>query len=65
MRAGILERATTTMPDLVDDDPRDPSISERQKQALLEIYRSFQRERAEERGEPTSGSAEPTRRTHR
>ncbi len=49
VRAGILERRDDD-PDLVEAILRDPTISERQKQALVEIYRSFQRERAEETG---------------
>jgi transcriptional regulator with XRE-family HTH domain len=50
VRAGILEQRADD-PDLEYDILRDPSISERQKQALLDIYRSFQRERAEESSE--------------
>jgi transcriptional regulator with XRE-family HTH domain len=49
VRAGILEQREDEQ-DLVGDILRDPTISERQKQALIEIYRSFQRERAEETG---------------
>jgi transcriptional regulator with XRE-family HTH domain len=49
VRAGILEQREDEQ-DLVGDILRDPTISERQKQALVEIYRSFQRERAEETG---------------
>jgi transcriptional regulator with XRE-family HTH domain len=47
VRAGILEERDDTQ-DLVEHIQRDNTISERQKQALVEIYRSFQRERAEE-----------------
>jgi transcriptional regulator with XRE-family HTH domain len=47
VRAGILEQREDDQ-DLEGDILRDPTISERQKQALLDIYRSFQRERAEE-----------------
>ena len=47
MRAGILEERDTEA-DLVADILRDRTITEGQKQALLEIYRSFQRERTEE-----------------
>jgi transcriptional regulator with XRE-family HTH domain len=50
VRAGILEQRDDD-PDLEYDILRDPSISERQKQALLDIYRSFQRERTEESAE--------------
>jgi transcriptional regulator with XRE-family HTH domain len=49
VRAGILEQREDEQ-DLVGDILRDPTINERQKQALIEIYRSFQRERAEETG---------------
>jgi transcriptional regulator with XRE-family HTH domain len=47
VRAGILEERDDTL-DLAEHIQRDSTISERQKQALVEIYRSFQRERAEE-----------------
>jgi transcriptional regulator with XRE-family HTH domain len=50
VRAGILEESTDSV-DLVGNILRDRSISERQKQALIEIYRSFQRQRAEEGAE--------------
>jgi transcriptional regulator with XRE-family HTH domain len=44
VRAGILdERADDA--DLVARILADPSINERQKQALIDVYRSFQRER--------------------
>jgi transcriptional regulator with XRE-family HTH domain len=48
VQAGILE-ARPEGPDLEAEIRRDPTLSERQKQALTEIYRSFQRETAEER----------------
>jgi transcriptional regulator with XRE-family HTH domain len=47
VRAGILEERDTEA-DLVGDILRDRTITEGQKQALLEIYRSFQREQTEE-----------------
>jgi transcriptional regulator with XRE-family HTH domain len=47
VRAGILEERDDVQ-DLVEHIQRDITINERQKQALVEIYRSFQRERAEE-----------------
>jgi transcriptional regulator with XRE-family HTH domain len=50
VRAGILEERTDNQ-DLVADILRDKTLSERQKQALVEIYRSFQRERVEERAQ--------------
>jgi transcriptional regulator with XRE-family HTH domain len=48
VQAGILE-ARPEGPDLEAEIRRDPTLSERQKQALTEIYRSFQRETLEER----------------
>jgi transcriptional regulator with XRE-family HTH domain len=51
VRAGILEERETDE-DLVEDILRDRTITEGQKQALVEIYRSFQRERIEEGGSP-------------
>ena len=43
VRAGILEERTDG-PDLVGEILRDASINERQRQALIEIYHSFQLE---------------------
>lgn len=43
VRAGILEQRDDVH-DLVEEILRDPTINERQKQALVDIYRSFQRE---------------------
>ena len=43
VRAGFLEQRDDA-PNLEAEIQRDPTLSERQKQALLEIYRSFQRE---------------------
>jgi transcriptional regulator with XRE-family HTH domain len=43
VRAGILEERDTEA-DLVEDIMRDRTLTEGQKQALVEIYRSFQRE---------------------
>jgi len=54
VRAGILEERGNDQ-DLVGDILRDGTINERQKQALVEIYRSFQREQAEEHGTPQAG----------
>jgi transcriptional regulator with XRE-family HTH domain len=53
VRAGILEERTDNQ-DLVASILRDRTLSERQKQALVEIYRSFQRERAEAEEHNTS-----------
>ena len=47
VRAGILEERETDA-DLVDDIMRDHTLTEGQKQALVEVYRSFQRERVDE-----------------
>jgi transcriptional regulator with XRE-family HTH domain len=47
VRAGILDERDDDA-DLVGDILRDPSITERQKQVLIEIYRSFQVEAAAE-----------------
>ena len=55
VRAGILEERDTEA-DLVADILRDRTITEGQKQALLEIYRSFQREQTEEEGTPQADS---------
>ena len=55
MRAGILEERDTEA-DLVADILRDRTITEGQKQALLEIYRSFQREQTEGEGTPQADS---------
>ena len=54
VRAGILEERDTDG-DLVTDILRDRTITEAQKQALVEIYRSFQKERAEEEETPQAG----------
>ena len=43
VRAGILDERGDP-PDLVAAVVRDPSLTERQKQVLLEIYRSFQQD---------------------
>ena len=57
VRAGILEERDTEA-DLVADILRDRTITEGQKQALLEIYRSFQREQAEETEEEGTPQAD-------
>ncbi len=50
VRAGILDEAGDP-PDLVAAVFRDPTLSERQKQVLIEIYRSFQQgDREDEAG---------------
>ena len=57
VRAGFLEERETD-DDLVGDILRDRTITESQKQALVEIYRSFQREQTEEEedGSPQADS---------
>lgn len=57
VRAGILEERDTEA-DLVADILRDRTITEGQKQALLEIYRSFQREQTEETEEQGTPQAD-------
>ena len=57
VRAGILEERDTEA-DLVADILRDRTITEGQKQALLEIYRSFQREQTEETEEAGTPQAD-------
>jgi transcriptional regulator with XRE-family HTH domain len=57
VRAGILEERDTEA-DLVADILRDRTITEAQKQALLEIYRSFQREQTEENEEQGTPQAD-------
>jgi transcriptional regulator with XRE-family HTH domain len=47
VRAGILEEREGEQ-DLVGEILRDSTISERHKQTLVDIYRSFQQQRAEE-----------------
>ena len=44
VRAGILDERTGEIPDLVEAIVHDPTLTDRQKQALIEIYRSFQAE---------------------
>lgn len=55
VRAGILEPDDGEL-DLAAEIGRDQTITERQKQALVEIYRSFQREAATDGGDSTASS---------
>jgi transcriptional regulator with XRE-family HTH domain len=48
-RAGLLDERSEVS-DLVGEILRDPTVTERQKDALISIYRSFQAETAAERG---------------
>ena len=54
VRAGILDERGDP-PDLVAAVVRDPSLSERQKQVLLEIYRSFQQDDRENTAADAAG----------
>jgi transcriptional regulator with XRE-family HTH domain len=45
VRAGILDPRDGIEPDLEREILRDPSLTDSQKQAMVEVYRSFQRER--------------------
>jgi transcriptional regulator with XRE-family HTH domain len=45
VRAGILDARTDDAQDVVDALLNDPTLNDRQKQVLVEIYRSFQTER--------------------
>jgi transcriptional regulator with XRE-family HTH domain len=56
VRAGILEERENDE-DLVEEILRDRTITEGQKKALVEIYRSFQRERIEEDESAQPGTA--------
>ena len=53
VRAGILDDRADA-PNLEDEILRDPTLTPRQQQALLEVYRSFQRE-----GHPDRAAATP------
>jgi transcriptional regulator with XRE-family HTH domain len=53
-RAGLLDDRVSEI-DLVTEIMRDPTISERQKDALVSIYRSFQAETAAERDRSAAG----------
>ena len=44
VRAGILDERSVDGPDVVDAVFQDPTLNDRQKQVLVEIYRSFQME---------------------
>ena len=55
VRAGILEERDAEA-DLVEDIMRDRTLTEGQKQALVEIYRSFQRESADDGEASTADS---------
>jgi transcriptional regulator with XRE-family HTH domain len=55
VRAGILDERGDG-PDLVGEILGDQTVTERQKQALVEIYRSFQAETAAERARELSRS---------
>src|SRR5262245_43783664 len=44
VRAGILDERSAEAPDVVDAVLGDPDLSDRQKQVLVDIYRSFRTE---------------------
>ena len=44
VQAGILDERRDAAPELVDVILRDPTLNDRQRQVLVEIYRSFQAE---------------------
>ena len=44
VRAGILDERSREITDLVEAIVHDPTLTDRQKQVLIEIYRSFQAE---------------------
>lgn len=52
VRAGFLEQRDDA-PDLAREIERDPTLTGRQKETLLEVYRSFQREDARGDGSQT------------
>jgi transcriptional regulator with XRE-family HTH domain len=53
VQAGILDPRDGPEPDLEHEILRDPSLTESQKQAMIEVYRSFQREGS---GRPETGT---------
>ena len=55
VRAGILDERTDDAPDVVDALLNDPTLNDRQKQVLVEIYRSFQTERRDDPAERGAG----------
>ncbi len=58
VRAGILDERTDDAPDVVDALLNDPTLNDRQKQVLVEIYRSFQTERRTDQTERRTGQTE-------
>jgi transcriptional regulator with XRE-family HTH domain len=59
VRAGILDE--TEEPNLEHEILRDPSLTQRQQQVLLEVYRSFQREgRPGTDPDPAGGAPSPS-----
>jgi transcriptional regulator with XRE-family HTH domain len=51
VRAGILDERREDGPDLVDAILRDPTLTDRQRQVLVEIYRSFQADKRDDEAE--------------
>jgi transcriptional regulator with XRE-family HTH domain len=60
VRAGFLEQRDETQPDLEHEIRRDPTLTDRQKDVLLEVYRSFQREDSDSIGAPRSRDEQPS-----
>jgi transcriptional regulator with XRE-family HTH domain len=52
VRAGFLEQRDESAPDLEHEIRRDPTLSDRQKNVLVEVYRSFQAEQPD-RSDPS------------
>ncbi|MGH8976500.1 MAG: helix-turn-helix domain-containing protein [Acidimicrobiia bacterium] len=44
VRAGILDERSDSAPDVVDAVLADPTLTDRQKQVLMDVYRSFRTE---------------------
>ncbi|MCJ7673062.1 MAG: helix-turn-helix domain-containing protein, partial [Acidimicrobiia bacterium] len=59
VRAGFLEQRDEATPDLEHEIRRDPTLSDRQKDALLEVYRSFQAEERDRDAEQPNGAETP------
>jgi transcriptional regulator with XRE-family HTH domain len=51
VRAGFLEQRDEAVPDLEHEIRRDPTLSDRQKDVLLEVYRSFRSDDRDQRAE--------------
>jgi transcriptional regulator with XRE-family HTH domain len=56
VRAGILDERDDGEPDVVGAVDRDPTLTDRHKQMLVEIYRSFQAEARADTGAEAAGA---------